>query len=220
MPQSKIKIVVTDDHNLFRQSVAMALKMDPAFELVGQAENGMELLNILNLKEVDVVLLDLEMPIMNGWKTLEHLKKDYAYIRVVIVSMHFEELMIKELVRAGARGFIPKNSDFETLLSAIHEVYNSGYFFDKKISKTVVSDLVSNNNIAPVFKLVDLDERELEVLLHICNDKLSKEIAEFMRISERTLERIKAGLFRKTETQTNAGLVLYAIKNKLINLKA
>lgn len=218
MNTKKIKIAIADDHNLFRQSVAMALKMDPVFELVGQAENGKDLLDILGKNPVDVVLLDLEMPVMNGWKTQEHIKADYPHCKVVIVSMYFEELMIKELINNGARGFIPKDSDFETLISAIHEVNNSGYFFHKKISKSVVNELVESNNIQPVYNEVNLSDKEVEVLLEICKDKLNKEISETLFLSERTIERIKTNLFTKTDTQTNAGLVLFAIKNKFFKV--
>src|SRR5690349_19125311 len=118
----KIKIIIADDHNLVRQSMALALATDPSLVVVGQAENGKELIGMIGQNQPDVILLDLQMPVMDGWETLDHIKKHYNDCKVVVVSMHFEGVLIRDLVAKGAHGFLPKNSDFETLISAIHEV--------------------------------------------------------------------------------------------------
>lgn len=214
----KIKILIADDHTLVRQSIAMALEYDRAFVVIGQAENGKIVLDLVKKNVPDVILLDLDMPVMNGWETMDLLKKNYPKIKVVIVSMHFEGLLIKDLVNRGACGFLPKNSDFETLINAIHDVNEVGYFFSKKISTAIVKELVMSNSIQPTFSNVKLTEKELEILLMICHDKLMKEIADELGLSERSVERHKAELYKKTNSKTYAGLALFAVKNNLLTV--
>jgi DNA-binding NarL/FixJ family response regulator len=214
----KIKISIADDHNLVLQSIALALSSDPELQVVAQAVNGRELLDGMDKADPDVVLLDLQMPVLDGWETLGFLKKDYPHCKVVIVSMYFDELFIKDLVSRGAHGFLPKNADFETLISAIHEVHDLGYFFSGKINRSVVKELLAANTIHPRFSNEALTEKELETLRLICADKLNKEIAEILDVAERTVDRYRTALYEKTKTKTVAGLVLYALKNNLITV--
>ena len=202
-----------------RESLALALQTNVGFRIVGQAENGEQLLEIVRQRQPDVVLLDLDMPVMNGWQAMDHLKKNHPECKIVIVSMHFEGLYIKDLVEKGARGFLPKNSDFETLLNAIQEVSDLGYFFSKKISPKIVKELLMTNAIEPEFRLSQLTEKETETLKLVCSDKSNKEIAEELGLSERTVERYKSSLYEKTKARTSAGLVLYALKNNIVVLK-
>jgi DNA-binding NarL/FixJ family response regulator len=214
----KIKIIIADDHNLVRQSIALALNCDPAFEVVGQAENGKVLVELVEKFNPNVIILDLEMPVMNGWEVLEYLKKNRPECKAVVVSMHFEGLLIKDLVAKGACGFLPKNSDFETLINAIYEVNDLGYFFSKKINRNIVKELLATNSITPSFNDVKLTEKEYQTLHLICADKPTKEIAEQLNVSERTIERYKSSLFAKTKAKTQAGLVLFALKNSYISI--
>lgn len=212
----KIKIAIADDHTLFRQSVVMALKSVNTFEVMIEVENGKQLLDAMYKETPDIVLLDLQMPVMNGWDVLMTISKQYPNCKVIIVSMFFEELFLKDLAIKGARGFIPKNSDFETLINAIYEVNNSGYFFNKKVSKVLIEELVKSNSIHPYYQEPNLSQIEIETLIQICSDKNTKEIAEILKVSERSIERYKANIFEKTKTKSIAGLVLFAIKNNLI----
>jgi len=214
----KIKIVIADDHILVRQSLALALATNKNFAVLGQADNGKALLELVKNGPPDVILLDLEMPVMTGWDTLDQLTLYYPECKVVIVSMHLEGLFIKDLVKKGARGFLPKNSDFETLLNAIHEVNDLGYYFSKKISPFIVKELLMENEIKPIFKESNLTDKEIETLMLICNDKNTKEIASLLKVSDRTIERYKSSLYEKTKAKTSAGLVLFALKNNVITL--
>ncbi|HOZ87090.1 MAG TPA: response regulator transcription factor [Bacteroidia bacterium] len=213
----KVKIIIADDHNLVRQSISVALETQKGFKVVGQAENGKVLLDLVKKHRPDVVVLDLEMPVMNGWEALDQLKEHFPSCKVVILSMHFEGLLIKDLVVRGARGFLPKSSDFETLINAIYEVNDLGYFFSKKISNRIVQELLMSNTIDPSFRQFKLNEGEVDTLLMICEDKTNKEIALKLLVSERTVERHKTSLFKKTNAKTAAGLVLFALKNNLIS---
>lgn len=215
---SQIKIIIADDHNLVRQSIAIAIGVDDSLCVSAQADNGRQLLELMSVTEPDVVLLDLEMPVMNGWDALDHIKSNYPKCKVIVLSMHFENLFIRDLVARGAHGFLPKHSDFETLISAIHDVIELGYYFSETVSKAIVKELLVSNAIDPRFKDIRLSDKERETLLLVCDDKLTKEIASILDVSERTVERYKASLYEKTRAKTSAGLVLYALKNHIISL--
>jgi DNA-binding NarL/FixJ family response regulator len=211
----KIKIVVADDHCLFRQSIARALETEPEFEVTGEVPDGKALLDYLAGNTADVILLDLEMPILSGWIALEKINHLFPETKVIIVSMHFEGVMIKELMSKGAKGFLPKNSDFEILVKAIHDVNSGGYFISKEFSEGLLRDSMK---YTPSLPLDDrsLTQKEIETLILICKDKLIKEIADELNVSERTVERYRSNIYEKTRAKTPAGLVMYALKNKLI----
>lgn len=216
--ENKIKIAIADDHTLVTQSLARCLEMDKNFVVVGTAENGKILINILKKTKPDIVILDLQMPVMNGWETLDYIIENNISCKVIIMSMNLESSSIKDLTFKGVRGFLPKNTDFETLINAIHEVNNHGYFFDKKINTSIVKELLSIKAINPTFVKTYLTDKEKETLIEICADKLIKEIAFDMKVTERTIERYKTSLYEKTRAKTSAGLFLYALKHNYISL--
>jgi DNA-binding NarL/FixJ family response regulator len=216
----KIKIVIADDHSLVCQSIALALCCDKSFSVVGQAKNGKGLIEQIERHVPDVVILDLQMPVMTGWQVLDYLKEKKIECKAIIISMHIEGILVKDLVARGARGFLPKNCDFETLINAIHEVYDLGYYFSDHVKHGVVRELISSKEINPQFNRVTLSKKEVEALNLICADKLSKEIADEMKISKRTFERYKTMLYEKTRAKTTAGLVLFAIKNNYLMISA
>lgn len=214
----KIKIAIADDHTLVCQTYARAIETDKRFKVVGTAENGKVLIEIIEKTKPDVVLLDLQMPEMDGWATLDYIQENKLDCKIIIVSMHLETSSIKDLTSKGVRGFLPKNTDFNTLINAIHEVNNLGYFFDKKINLGIVKDLIAAKTIQPTFKTVHLTEKELQTLILICKDKLTKEIASDMNVTDRTIERYKTHLYEKTRAKTSAGLLLFALKNNYFDM--
>lgn len=214
----KIKIAIADDHTLVCQTYARAIETDKRFKVVGTAENGKALIEIIEKTKPDVVLLDLQMPEMDGWATLDYIQENKLDCKIIIVSMHLESTSIKDLTSKGVRGFLPKNTDFNTLINAIHEVNNLGYFFDKKINLGIVKDLIAAKTIQPNFKSIHLTEKEVQTLILICKDKLTKEIASDMHVTDRTIERYKTHLYEKTRAKTSAGLLLFALKNNYFDM--
>jgi DNA-binding NarL/FixJ family response regulator len=214
----KIKIAIADDHTLVSQSLTRCLETNKKFTVVGIAGNGKELIEIIKKMKPDVIILDLQMPVMNGWETLDYLQAQDLECKIIVMSMLLESSSIKDLTSKGVRGFLPKNTDYETFINAINEVNSLGYFFDKKINLSIVKELLSVNAINPVFRKVYLTEKEKETLLQICADKLTKEIALDMHVTDRTIERYKTSLYEKTHAKTSAGLLLFALKHNYISL--
>lgn len=215
---NKIKVAIADDHTLVTESLARCLESDPKLKVVGTAENGKVLIEIIKKEKPDVVVLDLQMPVMNGWETLDYLRENKIDCKIIVMSMMLENASIKDLTAKGVRGFLPKNTDFETFINAIYEVNNLGYFFDKKINLNLVKELLDNKSIDPNFQVIELSEKEKETLIQICADNLTKEIAFNMKVTDRSVERYKTSLYEKTRAKTAAGLFLFALKHNYISL--
>lgn len=198
---------------MMRQTLARSLELEPQFQVVGQAENGQDLLQIIAEQQPDVILLDIEMPVMDGFAVLDELYTRDDSPRVLVLSMHFDDNIVKDVINRGARGMLPKNADFETLLNAIEEVMASGYYFSKKINLVLIQDMMARQKVRPSFGSPKLTYQEARLLDLICEDRMNKEIAEIMEVSPRTLERYKTSLYEKTKAKTIVGLVLFAIKH-------
>jgi DNA-binding NarL/FixJ family response regulator len=212
-----IKVVIADDHALFRAGVKTALSIKKDVELIAEADNGMQLLNLLRHIEPDVVLLDIQMPIMDGIATLPEIRKLYPNIKVIILSMHNDHSMISKLMEIGANSYLTKNSDSETIYCAIKTCYEQEFFFNELTNKALLSGLRSRRtDTIGIPQEVNLTEKELTILKLMCEEKTTKEIADMVDISPRTVEAIRDKLKTKTGARSMAGLVMYALKNGII----
>ncbi len=211
-----IKVAIADDHTLFRAGVRTALSIKKDVELIGEADNGMQLLNLLKHVEPDVILLDIQMPIMDGIQTLPEIRKLYPHVKVIILSMHNDQSMISKLMEIGANSYLTKNSDSETIYQAIKTCYEQEFFFNELTNKALLSGLRTKRTDGHSFQEAMLTEKELTVLKLMCEERTTKEIADIVDISPRTVEAIRDKLKTKTGSKSMAGLVMYAIKNKII----
>lgn len=213
----KIKVIITDDHALFRQGVKTALSFRHDIEFLGEAENGMQLLNLLKFLQPDVILLDIQMPIMDGIATLPEVRKILPDVKVIMLTMHNEVSLISKLMSIGANSYLTKDSDSETIYEAIKTCVENEFFFNEFTNRAMLSGLRTQQ--APTNKLdedAELSEKEIHVLKLMCDEKSTKEIAEIVEISPRTVEAIRDRLKIKTGAKSTAGLILYAVKHGLI----
>lgn len=214
---SKIKIALADDHELFRKGMKALLSDYPEIEIVAEASNGKELISQIAKTKFDMVLLDLQMPVMDGVETAEYLQAKHPDIKVIIVTMHNEEGFIHHLISKGARGFLLKNQEIEVVVEAIHAVNENGYYFNETTSLAMIKGLVEANEIKPVFNVVSsFTEKELEVIHLISKEKTNKEIAELLFLSPRTIETHRENILKKTKAKNSIGIVMYALKHKII----
>jgi DNA-binding NarL/FixJ family response regulator len=175
------------------------------------------LLNLLRHLEPDVVLLDIQMPIMDGIATLPEIRKLYPNIKVIILSMHNDHSMISKLMEIGANSYLTKNSDSETIYSAIKTCYEQEFFFNELTNKALLTGLRSRrSDTIGISQEVSLTDKELTILKLMCEEKTTKEIADLVEISPRTVEAIRDKLKTKTGAKSMAGLVMYALKNGII----
>lgn len=213
----KIKVLITDDHALFRAGVKTSLAHYKDIEFIGEAENGMQLLNLVKFLEPDVILLDIQMPIMDGIATLPEVKKILPNAKIVMLTMNDDVSMISKLMEIGANSYLTKNSDSETIYEAIVTVHSKEYFFNEYTNKAMLNGLKSKRVVENSLPdEAELSDKEIQVLKLMCDEKSTKEIADIVEISPRTVEAIRDRLKIKTGAKSTAGLILYAVKHGIV----
>lgn len=207
-----IRIALADDQQLFRKGLAMLLRDMAGARVVLECANGQELLTALTDTPVDVVLLDLEMPVMNGVETMGRIRKDFPAVKVIVLSSHEEDKFVIQLMELGANGYMLKTAAPDEIDMAIRSVAENGYYFSDRIGHVKLHGLVKDKRVKPVFNEIDpLSERELEVLRGICSELTTAEIAEKLFVSPRTVDFHRNNLLLKTGARNAAGLVVYAM---------
>src|SRR6195952_3949791 len=160
-PSRPIKVAIADDHALFRAGVKTALSVRKDIEMIAEADNGMQLLNLLKHIEPDVILLDIQMPLMDGISTLPEIRKFYPEVKVIILSMHNDHSMISKLMEVGANSYLTKNSDSETIYQAIKTCFEKEFFFNELTNKALLSGLRTKRTDFGVPQDVNLTDKEL-----------------------------------------------------------
>ena len=208
-----IRYAIADEHNLFRKGIISLLRDSPQLKLVMEASDGEEVLENLPKYKPDVLLMGLHMSGMDGTKTLKKIRTTDNELKVIILTMYDDEAHVIQLMESGANSYLVKNISVEELITAISEVYESGYYFSDFMNKTILKKIIDKVPIKPRFNEAELTTRELEVLKLICDEKTANEIAELIFLSPRTVEGIRTKLFEKTLAHNTAGLVIYAVRH-------
>jgi DNA-binding NarL/FixJ family response regulator len=215
---SKIKLAVVDDHNLFRKGMISILQQVPDFEVVMEATNGQEFLDKLQDQAVDVVLLDLQMPVLDGIKTTEIIRAKFPDTKVLILSMQDEDQFVLHLMEIGANGYLLKDTDPEEVEKAIRKVSETDIYFSDFVSKIMLRKMnrkTQQENKVFNYK-IDLSEREIQILRHICEGFTTVEVGELVALSPRTVEGHRLRMMEKLGFKNTAGLVAFAIRNNLV----
>jgi len=211
-----IKVAIADDHALFRTGVKTSLSIRKDIQMVAEAENGMQLLNLLKHIKPDVILLDIHMPIMDGYATLPEVKKLYPDIKVIMLSMNNDPSIITRMMEVGANSYLTKESDSEVIYQAIKTCYEDDFYFNDLTNKALLNGLRSKRHAEPEPAEVQLSDKEVTILRLMCEEKSTKEIAEAVDLSPRTVEAIRDKLKSKTGAKSMAGLVMYAVKAGIV----
>ncbi|MBE0668440.1 MAG: response regulator transcription factor, partial [Bacteroidales bacterium] len=210
---AKIRVALADDHQLFRNGLRILLGAYPDLEVIAEASNGIELLKVLEHCESDIVLMDINMPEMDGIEATAKIAVSCPDIKVIALSMYGEEEYYYRMVEAGAKGFILKDSDISEVRDAIIAVNKGGNYFSQELLYHVIRRI---KNREQEVKGSNLSKREKEILMKICEGLSNHEIADALFISKRTVDKHRANLLAKTNSKNTASLILYAIKNRLI----
>lgn len=210
-------MIVADDHVLMRNALSRLVGTLEGYEVLAEADNGRDLKDKIQQHLVpDIVLLDVNMPEMDGFQTTQWLHKNYPHIRVLVLSMLSDERTIIKMFRLGAKGYLLKNTDPEELKKALDAIVAKNVYLSDYVSGKLVSGLNKYNELdeKPVF----LVEREKELLRWVCSELSYKDIAEKMNLSPRTVDDYRQALFTKLKVHSRVGLVLYAIRNALVEV--
>lgn len=209
---NKLNVFIVDDHDLFREGLRYLLSKSPLIGCVYEAGSGADFLKRLPAEMPDAVLMDIEMPGMNGIEATQLAIAEYPQLKVIALSMYGHESFYTDMIDAGAKGFLLKNSRFEDVIRAVEEVASGHNFFSPEILDAIVRNLHTKK----VQKTdADLSKREVEVLLNICKGQSNQEIAETLNISKRTVDKHRENILLKTDSKNTAELVVYAIKNQI-----
>lgn len=208
-----IRIVLVDDHVLFSNSLKKLIDGYTDFEVVAQVTNGEEYIQLVKKEALifDLVLLDVKMPIMDGLETMNWIKIHQANMPVLILSMEHDDDTIVKMLKLGAKGYVLKDIDPEEFKVALTFVSRNKFYHNEKTSSLLLDKLVNNESVVE-----NLKEREIEFLKFICKELTYKEIANQMHLSPKTVDGYRETLFKKTGAKSRTGLVMYAIKNKIV----
>src|SRR4051812_27416195 len=215
-----IKVLIADDHVLYRAGVKMALGPRKDVQIIAEADNGMHLLNMLKMVQPDVILLDIQMPVMDGIGALPEIKKNWPHIKVIMLTMMDDHSMITRLMELGANSYLSKTSDSEVIYDAIRTCFDQEYYFNSLTNTALLANL-KKRSTGTTTKLAShealLNDKEILILKLMCEEKSTKEIADMVDLSPRTVEAIRDKLKVKTGAKSTAGLIMYAVKNNILN---
>lgn len=221
-----MKVAIVDDHQLFRKSLAHLLNSFDGIEVVLQANNGKEFLESIAQNQIDLVLLDIQMPEMDGFQTCKVLRDKYPEIYVLIISQLTTKESIHKVMELGAHGFFTKNSDPDQLHNAILSIHNNGYYFGNELGAVIREVMLwEKKNIFNTNEdIVEIDEncltsREIEIIKLVSNGRSSKEISDILNINVRTVETHRKHIMEKTNAKNFIGVVVFALKYQLIALE-
>ncbi|MCW3465596.1 response regulator transcription factor [Chitinophaga nivalis] len=214
-----IKVAIADDHKIFRSGVINTLVPYENIRFVFEADDGLHLLQSMELQRPDVILMDLKMPNMDGIEATIKVKEKYPDVKVIILTMYEDDNFIVHLVENGANAYLLKNAEPEEIYEAICTTYEKGFYFNENVNLALLKKVLHKNKqqFKPTLKNeIQLNDREQEVLKLICNECTTQEISEQIFLSPRTVEGIRQKLLEKLNVKNSVGLVLYAFRNGLI----
>lgn len=214
MEKNKINIAIVDDHTLFRNGVAALMAEFDELQVVFEAENGQQMQAALaRHASPDVVLMDINMPVLDGYESAKWLKKNYPNIRILALSMFEDDKAVIQMIKNGAGGYILKESRPRELLEAIKAIHEKGVYINDMVSGKLLRTVAEKED------LPDISKKELEFLKLCCSELTYKEIADKMFVSPRTVDNYREALFLKLNLKSRSGLVLYAIQNGIFKFE-
>lgn len=211
-----IKVMLADDHSLIREGIKQLLELDGSIEVIAQAADGNECLEILADVNPDILLLDINMPNMNGLDVLEEIKRKKSNVKVLILTVHKEVEYLLKAVESGVDGYVLKDSSSKELKETIQKVYSGQQVIQPNLIPAMNSRLINKDN--DKIKIESLTRREVEILKQIAGGRFNKEIAESLDITERTVKNHISNLFKKINVNDRTQAAVFAIRNNLVDL--
>jgi two-component system response regulator DegU len=211
---NEVRVLVADDHTLFRKGMVMMLKTFPEVAEVSDVDNGQKAVDFLKEKEVDIVLLDIDMPVMDGKDAARKILHRFPDIRIIMVSMHDSLSTISELIEIGVHSYLLKSANPEEVQTAIKFIRNNDFYYNQIVANAL-KNVPSSNSFSE--EKSGVTKREAEILRLICEELTMKEIGEKLFISEKTIHTHRKNLMKKTQAKNAVGLVKYAIQNNIVS---
>lgn len=217
-----IKIFLADDEELFRKGIYFLLNREKNIEILFEASNGKELIDQLNITSKenlpDIIMMDLKMPEINGVEATKSIRKDFPQVKIIALTSYNTKSFIANMINVGAASYLVKSASPHDMIKTINEVANKGFYYSESVMEVIHQDVLSSGNSKTVLDDDFLTGREKEVLELICKQQSSSEIADKLCLSARTVDGHRNNLLLKTQSKNVAGLVIFAIQNKIVAL--
>jgi Response regulator containing a CheY-like receiver domain and an HTH DNA-binding domain len=214
MSRTKVSILLVDDHLIFTEGLKLLLTTRNDYEVIGTCQNGLEMLNFLANHQPDIVLVDINMPVLDGEEAIHKALELQPDLRIIVLTSEEKGAIVERVIHSGVKGFVSKSSCQSELVDAIETVYEGGVHFSQDIFDLLITSMrqpEKNKSVVDIFTI-----REKEIIRLLCDGKTSKEIAQELNINHRTVETHKAKIFEKTGVNNTISLVVCAIKDNLI----
>jgi DNA-binding NarL/FixJ family response regulator len=219
---TQYSIAIVDDHQIVSEAIAGLINALPQYNILYEVRNGKELVSKFAHKKniPDLILLDINMPIMNGFETAAWLQKNHPEVAFVALTMNDDEESIIKMLRLGAKGYLIKDIDSDELLTALDEVIRKGYYYTDLVASKLITNLTQTDKpkTDTALPINGMKQTEMEFLRLACTEMTYREIADVMCISPKTVDGYRDNLFNKLDVKNRIGLVMYAIKHKLVNI--
>jgi DNA-binding NarL/FixJ family response regulator len=214
-----IKIAIADDHKIFRDGIKMALSPKEDLKMIWEAEDGKDLMHKMTIKEPDVLLMDIRMPEIDGINAIEMLRKEYDELKIIVLSMYDDQQMISKMMEMGANAYLTKTTDPDEIYQAILTCMNEDFYFNQLVNNAVMGKLMQKKNVRKHYGTnvpISFSEKELKILQLLGEDKTTEEISKIIFLSPRTIETIRQNMKSKVGAKTIGGLLMYGMRNKMI----
>lgn len=222
--KSKINVVIVDDQKLIRQGIVSLFESHDHISVIHEAPNGAEIIKWFSQKPedliVDVVLMDMQMPEMDGWEATKTLTRKYKSLKIIGLSSYDNAVFVDRLIKNGGRGYLLKDQEIEEIVDAIEQVFEVGYYFSDRVSLAKIGDFINSKQIVPTFNTTDLSEREIHIVQLICAERTNLEIADELCIAKKTVESHRERIMAKIKARNMIGIAMYAVKHNLVDFKA
>jgi DNA-binding NarL/FixJ family response regulator len=216
---NQINIAIADDHKIFRDGMKMALSGKENLKMLWEAENGKEMMHKIAIKMPDVLLMDIRMPEIDGINAIQLIRKEYEALKIIVLTMYDDKEMITRMMEMGANAYLTKTTDPEEVYEAILTCMNDDFYFNDLVNNAVMGKLMQKKSVRQFYadKIpVSFTEKEIKILQLLAEDKSTEEISKIVFLSPRTIETIRQNMKTKVDAKTIGGLIMYGIRNKLI----
>ena len=212
-----IQLALVDDHRIFRDGIRMAMKAKEFIRVLWEADDGKDMMHKLKLKRPDILIMDIKMPEMDGVKALQLIRKEYEEVKIIILSMYDDKETITKMMEYGANANLTKTADADEIYKAIITCMNEDFYFNDLVNSAVLLKLQHKKTVRKFYPSpVSFSDKELKILRLISEDKTTEEISEDVFLSPRTVETIRQNMKTKVGAKTIAGLLMYAMRNRLL----
>jgi DNA-binding NarL/FixJ family response regulator len=218
MTAQQIKVAIADDHKIFRDGIKMSLRDREFLKILWEAEDGKDLMHKLMIKQPDILLMDIRMPELDGINAISLIRKEYEEVKIIVLTMYDDQEMITKMMEMGANAYLTKTTDPDEIYHAIITCMNEDFYFNDLVNKAVLLKLQHKKTVRQFYpNPTKFTEKELRILKCIAEDRTTEEISKEVFLSPRTIETIRQKMKEKVGAKTIAGLVMYGMRNKLLD---